>query len=268
MDGEQDGFSRQAHLIDRFLRELSGDDYVRRIPVTLAHFCFRNGPVEDMHAEGKLSQEDMKILNKYLVDRMGLLVFLFGLADFDRIKMATHFDAQCGSDWDDPDIDRLLKEFRISPERVSVLEKLREEGSAIAECPEQGSRGLSFLAKTFSDDHAPDEQLKSCPMCGSNILIRDARTNLSSMLRHRRGIGTNKALAKAAGVSAQLVTDMQFFDRAHGMRGKRGALMECVAEVLEFPLDSVLDFDPGASSIRCDDCNTSAPWFVWNSRKA
>lgn len=32
----------------------------------VVHYCFRNGQLEDMHAQGKLSQEDMKTLNKFL----------------------------------------------------------------------------------------------------------------------------------------------------------------------------------------------------------
>lgn len=40
------------------------------IAKALTHYAFRNGPVEDMHADGKLTQEDMKILNKYMVNRI------------------------------------------------------------------------------------------------------------------------------------------------------------------------------------------------------
>ena len=44
------------------------------ISIALAHYLFRNGPIEDMHSNGKLSQNDMKILNKFMVNRFaGLL---------------------------------------------------------------------------------------------------------------------------------------------------------------------------------------------------
>ena len=36
----------------------------------MTHYAFRNGPVEDMHANGQLSQQDMKTLNKYMVNRI------------------------------------------------------------------------------------------------------------------------------------------------------------------------------------------------------
>lgn len=37
------------------------------ISIALTHYLFRNGPVENMHSDGKLSQEDMKTLNKFMV---------------------------------------------------------------------------------------------------------------------------------------------------------------------------------------------------------
>lgn len=49
-------------------------DKIDTISIALTHYLFRNGPVEDMHSEGKLSQEDMKTLNKFMVNRIaGLL---------------------------------------------------------------------------------------------------------------------------------------------------------------------------------------------------
>ena len=49
---------------NRLLNEKNIDS----IAIGLTHYLFRNGPVEDMHSEGKLSQNDMKILNKFMVN--------------------------------------------------------------------------------------------------------------------------------------------------------------------------------------------------------
>ena len=55
---------------NRLLNEKNIDS----IAIGLTHYLFRNGPVEDMHSEGKLSQNDMKTLNKFMVNRIvGLL---------------------------------------------------------------------------------------------------------------------------------------------------------------------------------------------------
>lgn len=44
------------------------------ISKAITHFIFRNGPVEDIHANNQLSEKDMKMLNKYMVNRIaGLL---------------------------------------------------------------------------------------------------------------------------------------------------------------------------------------------------
>ena len=44
------------------------------ISIALTRYLLRNGPVEEMQSNGKLSQNDMKTLNKFMVNRFaGLL---------------------------------------------------------------------------------------------------------------------------------------------------------------------------------------------------
>ena len=57
-------------LLDAWNREMK-ELFFENVDVDLfarfvVHYCFRNGPLEDMHAQGKLSLEDMKTLNKFL----------------------------------------------------------------------------------------------------------------------------------------------------------------------------------------------------------
>jgi hypothetical protein len=40
------------------------------ISLRLTHYAFRNGSVEDMYTNAKLTQEDMKTINKYMVNRL------------------------------------------------------------------------------------------------------------------------------------------------------------------------------------------------------
>lgn len=40
----------------------------------LTYFAFRQGPIEDMHAAGQLSQEDMKALNTYMVNHIARIL--------------------------------------------------------------------------------------------------------------------------------------------------------------------------------------------------
>jgi hypothetical protein len=75
---------------------------VSTISKAVTHFAFRNGPVEDMHANGQLSQDDMKTLNKFMVNR---LAYVFSLIaeerwlEFEWLVWST--DRYFGADWDD-----------------------------------------------------------------------------------------------------------------------------------------------------------------------
>lgn len=68
----------------------------------IVHYIFRDGPVEDMHAAGKLSQTDMKTLNKYMNDRVATLIYLLRENDWVRLAMFLDTMKFCGSDWDKP----------------------------------------------------------------------------------------------------------------------------------------------------------------------
>ena len=90
--------------------------------------AFRNGPVEDMHAEGKLSDEDMKILNKYMVNKIARLMYLYETGDFTAMEILLSWAAACASEWDEPEIDmEEIAELKkgLCPETVLQLLKDR-----------------------------------------------------------------------------------------------------------------------------------------------
>lgn len=86
---------------DRLLAEENFD----RLVVGLAHYFFRNGPVEDMHANGQLSQNDMKILNKYMADRIARVLLLVKEGRWLELELLLNFHMRCGQEWDKPDAD-------------------------------------------------------------------------------------------------------------------------------------------------------------------
>lgn len=254
--------------IDRLLKEISGDNYVRDLAISLAHLCFRNGPVEDMHAEGKLDDMDMMELNKYMVDHLGLFVLLLGLSDSDSLRRILWFHGQCGSDWDSPDIHKLLHDYHVSSDRIKALAFNRDQAAACRDSNNTAPTGLMHLANAISSDHDPDEPLADCPICGSNVLIRKPMTNLPFVVGNDKAICTNKELANAAHVPVQLVTDMQFVERTKSISGKQRERMGAVAEALGVPLEYLLAFNANVSTVSCSDCHTTAPWSVWNARHA
>lgn len=66
----------------------------------LAHYIFRNGAVEDLHAEGKLSQNDMMALNKDVHNRIAGLFVALKEGKQESVDKVLGIHALYGSDWD------------------------------------------------------------------------------------------------------------------------------------------------------------------------
>ena len=82
---------------------LLADENFDCLAVGLAHYFFRNGPVEDMHADGQLSENDMKVLNKYIVDCIARILLLAKENKWLELELLLSFHMQFGSTWDKPD---------------------------------------------------------------------------------------------------------------------------------------------------------------------
>lgn len=83
-------------------RRLLDADNFDTISIALTHYLFRNGPVEDMHSNGKLSQEDMKILNKFIVNRIAGLLKTLDKGEWLKLELLLNFYGLFGKDWDKP----------------------------------------------------------------------------------------------------------------------------------------------------------------------
>ena len=73
----------------------------------ITQYAFRSGPVEEIHANNKLTQKDMEILNKHMTNRIaGLLQTIFNSDVANALKVLT-FYASLSSDWNkaNPDIE-------------------------------------------------------------------------------------------------------------------------------------------------------------------
>lgn len=79
------------------------------ISIALTHYLFRNGPVEDMHSDGKLSQDDMKTLNKFMVNRIAGLLETMHKGEWLKLELLLNFYKLYGNDWDKPvaDVDEI-----------------------------------------------------------------------------------------------------------------------------------------------------------------
>lgn len=74
------------------------------ISKAITHYIFRNGPVEDMHANKQLSQEDMKNLNKYMVNKLANLLSLALDGEWLKLELLLERLSHYGYDWDKAEI--------------------------------------------------------------------------------------------------------------------------------------------------------------------
>lgn len=81
---------------------LFNKDNIDTVSIALTHYLFRNGPVEDMHSDGKLSQEDMKTLNKFMVNRIAGLLKTMDNGEWLKLELLLDFYKLYGTNWDKP----------------------------------------------------------------------------------------------------------------------------------------------------------------------
>lgn len=248
--------------IHGFLRKVYGEDYVRTLPIALAHFCFRNGPVEDMHAapEVGLTDEHMKTLNKYMVDKLGLFVACLACEDERALVRILTPQMLYGSHWDSPDLYEELLEHGFNPKRLEIQKRLLDSVNLQADA--KGEADRPRLGGLSSNDAGG--RLEPCPYCGSEILECKDETRLAHYIDHS-DLGTNRAVAKAAEVPVGVVSDLQ-----HCVKGKisetRKRQAKAVADCLHVPPEELFSRDPYRSKVRCLECGATTSLSVWNMR--
>ena len=84
------------------------------IAKAITHFVFRNGPIEDMHANRQLSQSDMKTLNKYMVNRIAGLLTTIADNNWLQLELLLSYYRLYGSHWDkaEPDVEEFNLVFQ------------------------------------------------------------------------------------------------------------------------------------------------------------
>ncbi|QDY83492.1 hypothetical protein FQU75_08730 [Paenibacillus polymyxa] len=88
----------------RVKAELLVEENLTMIAKSLTHFAFRNGPVEDMHANpnNQLSETDMETLNKFMVNRMAYIFKLIIAERWIELDfLIRNTDQWYGHGWDD-----------------------------------------------------------------------------------------------------------------------------------------------------------------------
>lgn len=124
------GITIRNSIIDNFIndiptemeteikKELLKDENITKIAKAVTHFSFRNGPIENMHADmhKNITDKDMKILNKYMVNRLAYIFILIKENRwFEFNYLVNQYDFMFGHNWDNAEPDdggmgKLLKE--------------------------------------------------------------------------------------------------------------------------------------------------------------
>lgn len=73
----------------------------------LTHYIFRHGPVENMYVNGQLSQEDMKALNKYMVNHLAWILTCVFEGDWIRLELLFDNFSHHGNQWDPVDLQQV-----------------------------------------------------------------------------------------------------------------------------------------------------------------
>lgn len=66
----------------------------------ITQYTFRSGPVEEMHSRNKLTQKDIKTLNKFITNRIAGLLTTISNGDISNVLKVLTFYASLSSDWD------------------------------------------------------------------------------------------------------------------------------------------------------------------------
>ncbi len=97
-------------MAERIKSNSMSDTFLKRLALIMAVNCVRNTIIEDYHARGSLSQEDMKAFNKEVANKLyTFLRFLLKGSPEERealLKVASLFYP---SEWDQPVMDTEIK---------------------------------------------------------------------------------------------------------------------------------------------------------------
>lgn len=86
-------------------------NFICELAKGLTGYSFRNGIVEDFHSAGCLSDNQMKQLNKYMVDRIGYVFHLIYEDRWDDLELLLGFHCSLCRSWDNVDLSVGKKEL-------------------------------------------------------------------------------------------------------------------------------------------------------------
>ena len=103
------------------------DDVIDLVSKALTEYAFRSGPIEDIHSDSyggsRITQKEMKKLNKYMVNRIASILKALSKGMLDEVSYSLSWNRMLASDWDDPEID--LSGFKVIRKFVKQRDKCK-----------------------------------------------------------------------------------------------------------------------------------------------
>src|SRR5262249_21891342 len=109
-----------------------GQAALKCLALLMAVNCVRNTVIEDYHAQGKLSDSEMKAFNQEVANKIyTFLNFLLNKPDEDREAFLWLMGVMYPKNWDQPKIDRAF---------ADVVKRIKSRGSLSDRRPQGDSR--------------------------------------------------------------------------------------------------------------------------------
>ena len=86
-------------------------------------YAFRDGPIEDVHASGRISDEEMEKINRYMVNRLGEIFYLLSAGRGVDLDTLLFFPEICSSDWNDTDLSELEEQLQLAQKFAEQVAK-------------------------------------------------------------------------------------------------------------------------------------------------
>jgi hypothetical protein len=79
------------------------DPFINKLAKAMAGYIYSNGIVEEYHESGCLNNEQIKAINKYMVDRLGYALHLLTTEQSDDLSLLLGLHYTTCKMWDDVD---------------------------------------------------------------------------------------------------------------------------------------------------------------------
>jgi GNAT superfamily N-acetyltransferase len=114
-------FIKDKKLNENSLQKMKDPTLAEEWAKAIAHFIFRNGPVEGIHSKGHLTDADMKTINKYMTNQLTGLILSMQKGEWYLLDNMSVFYRMFGKQWDIADLTEFNNEKQLIIEKIAEI---------------------------------------------------------------------------------------------------------------------------------------------------